>query len=139
MEKPRAYETYEERRRYPRIVLNTPVTLEFGGNSLSALAHDLSPDGLQLRCDRKTLADIHPSGRFIGRDDAPILEAKFELEIRGRTEKVVATIKMYYFVLLPEEPERDVAFGGQFVEFREDGRGLVEAFIEEALQPLESS
>lgn len=132
------YEIYEDRRKYPRIVTNSPVEIRFQGKVLNARVHDLSPDGLQIRCSRGTLREIRPSGRAIKKDSAPIVDVRFPVTI-GRTERSIeARATMYYFVLLPDEKDEDVAFGLQFGEFRGKGAEYVEAFIVDAMTPIES-
>lgn len=138
MSQKQPYESYEDRRRFPRIGIGVPAELTFQGKSLRGKIHDLSPDGLQVRCNRKTLQAIRPSGKYIHREDAPVLETVFKLDVRGKVTEIHATVRMYYFVLLPGERDFDVAFGGQFMEFGDHGEQIVERFISDAITPLET-
>ena len=139
MQKRQPYEIYEDRRKYPRVVTNSPAEIRFQDKVLSVRVHDLSPDGLQIRCSRPTLREIRPSGRAIKKDNAPVVDVRFRLSV-GRAERnIEASATLYYIVLLPERKEADVACGLQFKEFRGKGREHVDAFIADAMAPMESS
>lgn len=136
--KTQPYEIHEDRRKYPRIVVDCPVEICFGGKTLAARIYDLSPDGLQIRCDRATLKAIRPGGKFIQRNESILLDLSFTLAI-GRARRIIESgAKMYYFVLLPDEKERDVAIGVQFASFKDRSDKFVEEFIIDALAPVES-
>jgi len=132
------YEVHEDRRQYPRIIVDCPAKIRFDGSDYDARIYDLSPDGLQLRCDRSTLQNIRPSGKSIQRSEALMLGVSFELPVGREYKPVDASVRMFYFVLLPEEKERDVAIGVQFASFRDRGERHVEEFIMDILAPVET-
>ena len=135
----RPYDNFEEKRKYPRIVINRPAEIRYGGAVLHGVIHDISPDGLQIRCDRKTMLGIHPSGKSIKGEYGPLVNVVFNLPV-GRQEKTIkAEARMYYFVLLPDEKPLDVAFGARFVSHAKECQADVEAFFREALQPIEDA
>ena len=137
--RPQAYEIYEEKRKYPRVAVDRPMEILSGGQMLKGVIHDISPDGLQIRCDRKTMQAIRPSGKSIKGGAGPLVNVVFKLPL-GRHEKTIKTeARMYYFVLLPGEKPLDVAFGARFTSLGRDAHADVEAFFRDALQPIEDA
>jgi hypothetical protein len=134
---PSPIDYFEERRKYPRIVIDAPVRMTFGRNVLDGLVHDVSPDGLQVRCDRKTMQRIHPSGRAIKGESGPLFSAAFQLPIGSDDKRFDAEARLYYFVLLPGEKGLDVAFGARFTGVSPANQEVLDAFIRDALQPVE--
>lgn len=137
MESRQPYEHYEEKRKYPRIVIGTPIDIWYKRKALSASIHDLSPDGLQVRCDRNTIRIIHPSGKFITDDIAPTLDVTFLLPVGNKQKRVRATVKLYYFVLLPDKSGPNVACGLRFTKLKGKSAAYIEQFIIDTLSPVE--
>jgi len=106
---------------------------------LDAVARDISPDGLQVRCDRKTMQVIHPGGEFITKDNAPDLEVVFSLVTGGKAHEIRTACRMFYFILLPEEDEHDVAFGAQFLAFQGTSKKYIEKYISDMIMPVENT
>jgi hypothetical protein len=134
----RPYEIHEDRRQYPRIVINCPADIYYQGKILKAIVYDISPDGLQIRCSRKTLQAIHPNGAYIKENNAPSMDVTFQLSTGKWQSDIKTSCRMYYFVLLPEKVAEDVAFGLKFIEFREDSAKYVDDFITDALTPMKT-
>ena len=133
------YEIHEDRRKYPRVMVDCPAELHFEGKKYAAVIYDVSPDGVQVRCNRTTLKAIRPGGKFVQPSETILLDLSFVLPVGGGAGAAVeASVRMYYFVLLPDEKERDVAIGAQFESFRERSDRHVEAFIMDAMAPVES-
>lgn len=133
------YEIYEEKRKYPRVEVGRPMEILSGGQTLPGFIHDISPDGLQIRCDRKTMQAIRPGGKAIKGGTGPLVNVVFTLPV-GRHEKTIkAEARLYYFVLLPGEKPFDVAFGARFTSLGKDSQTDVEAFFRDALQPIEDA
>ena len=131
------YSFYEERRKYPRVLINSPVVIYHDNSVLNGEIHDISTDGLQARCDRKTFQLIHPSGRFIRKDNAPVINILFHLSIRGRQFDISVKCLMYYFVVLPDADTRDIAFGLRFISLDDKTTLDINTFIENAMIPPE--
>ena len=133
------YDYFEEKRKYPRIVIDRPAEIRHGGKVLQGVIRDISPDGLQIRCDRKTMQAIHPSGKSIKGENGPLVKVVFKLLV-GRQEKTIkAEARLYYFVLLPDEKTSDVAIGARFASLAKECQADVEAFFRDALQPIEDA
>lgn len=140
--KPRAsrpYDIYEEKRKYPRVAVDRPMEISSGSRTLPGFIHDISPDGLQIRCDRKTMQAIRPGGKAIKGGAGPLVNVVFNLPVGRREKTIKAEARLYYFVLLPGEKPFDVAFGARFTSLGKDPQADVEAFFRDALQPIEDA
>ncbi len=128
-----AYETYEEKRLFPRINIDRRVLIRLlDGNIVYAIAHDISPDGLQIRCDRTTAHVLHPSGKSITDDNAPSVDIRLPLPLLEGLVALAARCTIRYFALISEEV---VVFGLNFEKLTEEGSGFLDRFIVEAMEP----
>lgn len=124
---------YEERRSYPRIELkrNAVVTTE-AEEKLSVQVHDISKDGIQLRCSRENAAKLHPSGKRITEDTAPELKLTIALPCSDSQHVFTANGKLKYLVRL----EDDIfAIGLYFNKLSNNSQKAIEGFIEYSMQP----
>lgn len=113
-----SYEFYEETRKYPRIKLKLPVQLTLdGGRTVSASIYDISPDGLQIRSSRDIAAKINPAGKKIDPRDNMMIKASFSLPIDNQLKDINVFCNVYYFVIVTDEKEEDIAFGLRFKKF----------------------
>ena len=133
------YDYFEEKRKYPRIVVDRDAEIRIGTTVLHGVIHDLSPDGLQLRCDRETMRAIHPSGKSIKGEKGPLIKIVFTLPLGAGEKSVAMDARMYYFVLLPDAKPNDVAFGARFTAPAGAAKDNLDAFIHDALQPIEDA
>ncbi len=129
------YSHFEERRTYPRVVTKSPVTVCHNGVALNAEIYDISADGVQIRCDRETFQRIHPTGMFIRKNNAPVVDIDFEITVSNAHSKISVKCLMYYFVLIPGAGERDVAFGLRFIMPEDNVIHSINAYIENAMTP----
>ena len=125
------YETYEEKRLFPRIDIDRRVLIRpLDGNIVYAIAHDISPDGLQIRCDRTTAHVLHPSGKSLR--DAPSVDIGLPLPLQEGLVALTARCTIRYFALISEEV---VVFWLNFEKLTEEGSGFLDRFIVEAMEP----
>ncbi len=130
------YNMYEEKREYPRIKVDTlAIVHKQDEYDINVLLHDISPDGVQLRCSRKTAFKIHPSGKFITDKTAPEVVLKFALPIGGKEKEVIVQSKIYYFTIIATDV---VAFGTKFKKFKKFTQRHVDDYIEQSIIPVES-
>jgi hypothetical protein len=126
---------YEGRRKYPRVVIDRPLYIHRPeGESLRAVAHDISPDGLKIVCDRETAKALHPSGKFIKKDEGPLVEVTFSLPLGQSSEEIGAACQLRYIEVIPDNK---IAFGLKFKELKEDGEGVLSRYIAETMRPVE--
>lgn len=136
---PPPYEYFEERRKYPRVALGRAGILTFDSTERTCVVHDISPDGLQIRCDRETMLLLRPSGRAIKGNNGPLVTVALLLQVGREDQLLAANARLYYFVLLPGEEPMDVAFGARFVDLDAGPQALIERFMGEVLQPAETA
>jgi c-di-GMP-binding flagellar brake protein YcgR len=122
-------ELYEERREYPRIVINSPVNILYKIHRLEAKIHDISPEGIQIRANGESLKKINLYDENFTDASAPLLDVTFSLKLYEMDMRINALCKMYYSNSLFDEEERDTACGLKFINFEGDGSSQLDAFI----------
>ena len=130
------YDMYEEKRDYPRVSVNTLAEVHKKDEyDVNVILHDISPDGVQLRCNRKSAYKIHPTGKFITEKNAPEIVLNFTLPIDDRENEVIVESKIYYFTIIATDV---VAFGAKFVKFKKFTKRHVDNFITKSIVPVEA-
>jgi hypothetical protein len=130
------YDMYEEKRDYPRVSVNSLAAVHKQDEyDVNVILHDISPDGVQLRCNRKTAYIIHPTGKFMTEKTAPEIVLKFTLPIDGKEKDVIVQSKLYYFTIIATDV---VAFGGKFKKFEKFTQRHVENYITNSIVPVEA-
>ena len=129
------HDALEGRRKYPRIVIDAPVSIKpEKTTAVTAMVHDISIDGIQVRCDRGTTKQLHPTGKFIKEGNGSLVEVKFDLPFKARPEPVAITCQLYYFTVISKT---EFAFGLLFRKFADRSSVLVDRFIMEQIIPVE--
>lgn len=129
------YDMYEEKRDYPRVSVNAlAVVHKKDEYDVNAILYDISPDGVQLRCNRKNAHIIHPTGKFITDKTAPEVVLKFSLPIDGKEKDVIVQAKIYYFSIIAIDV---VAFGVKFKQFEKFSERHVDDYIMKSVVPVE--
>lgn len=129
-------ELYEEKRAYPRIKVDSLVTIRKDDDTkLSGMLHDISPDGVQIIVDTKTARELNPSGRQLTKKTQPEVQLKFYLRIDDANREVNALIKLFYFSIVDTDV---IAFGGQFIKFLDMSERHVTKYIEQSIVPVEN-
>jgi hypothetical protein len=129
------YDLYEEKRAYPRVKVNALAVLNKKDEwEVNAIVHDISPDGIQLRCNRKSAHVIHPTGKLITEKTAPEVTLKFSLPIEGKEKEVIVQSKIYYFSIIEIDV---VAFGIKFKQFEKFSGRHVDDYITKSVIPVE--
>ena len=123
-----------DNRSYPRVEIARPVVLiPQSRRVLKAKTVNVSPTGIQLYCDRITAYTLHPSGRFITRENAPRVEVHFALPLGGGLAgRVIVGCRLIYLNLIPQG---GVTIGMCFDEFQQGTRRNLDRFIEQSLIP----
>ena len=129
------YDMYEEKREYPRVKVNTLAIVEKKDEyEAHAILYDISPDGVQLRCNRKNAHIIHPTGKFMSETSAPEVTLKFSLVIDGKDKDIIVRAQLYYFSIIEMDA---VAFGARFIKFEKFSERHVDEFIMKSVVPIE--
>jgi PilZ domain len=129
----------DDKRHFPRIAVNLSVRMRRAdGPVVSTTAHDITPAGLQIRCDRATALAIQPSGRYVAGEPGQRVLVRFALPLRAGSTVVDVESRLAHLSILPDAPaERGIALGLEFERFVGEGRKVLQRFIEEVMQPLE--
>ncbi len=129
-------EQHEEQRNYPRLKLDVPIIiLCVGGQLVESHVYDISPDGLQMRCSRKAALAINPGAKQITMQDKVMVNAVFSLPSNTGHKQIKVISQIYYFTLIQDGSDKDVAFGLKFKKFDGTCGRYVEQFILHALEP----
>jgi len=127
--KSKSQEHHENRREYPRIVIDTPVNILCKMQQLEARIHDISPDGLQILTDSESLEKINPGNEEFTDTNAPLLDVTFRLKLFEMDMRINALCEMYYSNSIEDDKGKDIACGLRFINFEGDGSLQIEAFI----------
>jgi hypothetical protein len=126
---------YEEKRGYPRVVVDSLAEIHKGNEyRLKVILYDISPDGVQLRCNRETAHIIHPTGKFITSKTAQDVILNFSLPVDGKEKKVIAEARIYYFSIVGIDV---VAFGAKFKQVEKSSERHINDFIMKSIVPIE--
>ena len=126
-------EKYEEKRMYPRIVLDCPIAMALSnGKILETLVHDISPGGIQISCNQKTARILKAEKENLEKKAVPGFEINFMLPLEGKQMKVLIRCKPIYIVKLEDDA---YAIGMQFTKIVEDSRKVLKRFIEVSMEP----
>ena len=121
-------DAYEKQRAYPRVPVKTDGTIiRPAASSLSVRIHDLSPDGIQVRCSRETAVALRPSGRQPGKDELPMVTMTIVLPYRSGEVPVAFEAVMRYLCVADRD---EVIFGFSFARVAPAARALIERYID---------
>jgi hypothetical protein len=129
MDKSRVQEDIEEKREYPRIIIESPVNILYKIHHLQAKIYDISPDGLQIRADSESLKKINPNNEEFTEKNSPLLDVTFCLKLYEMDMRINALCRISYTNPLPETENKDIAYGLKFVNFEGSGSSQLEAYI----------
>lgn len=125
--------TLDEQRAYPRISLHVPVAFRNGaGEHCAARLCNLSPDGMQVRCNATSAQIIHPQLGRLQPGNLPILQATAVLPMVAGQETLTVGVRLLYLTQAPEPPACILGF--QFLALRPKARRIVDTFFEEQLR-----
>ena len=127
------FESFEQKRRYPRIILDHRASLVLPGNqAVNVLLYDLSICAIQMRFDTQTEQTISSVLQYLGDKDLSTLEVRFRIKLNGREEDIhVSCNPLYIFQL-----DQDIyAMGMQFSDIDNRCAALIKDFVEVSMEP----
>lgn len=131
-------EYYEEQRNYPRLRLDVPVIILCADRQLvEGRVFDISPDGLQIRCNREAALTINPGAKQINPMDKVMVSTIFSLPSNAGNKQIKVISNIYYFTLINDGSEEDVAFGLKFKKFDGTCGRYVDQYIMRELEPAD--
>lgn len=118
----------DEQRRQPRIPLVADARLRTAAGTLhAARIVNVSPDGLQLRCDVASARGLRPvNGRFDAAN-APVLEVSLELPVGETRRALTVSCQLLYLTTVDSEPR--CVFGLRFIAPDRASEATVNAFF----------
>ena len=125
------FDRFENRRRYPRVVLDYNISLFLPGNqAISVILHDISECAIQARFNAATEETIRLALQFA---DKPVLGVRFKIKLHDNEEII-------YIRCSPVcvwQIDRDLyAMGLQFADVESRYEKLLSKFIEVSMEPL---
>tara|TARA_B100000809_G_C14636880_1_gene350693 strand:- start:65 stop:478 length:414 start_codon:yes stop_codon:yes gene_type:complete len=127
---------FEDRRKYPRLTICVPVKVYFDpGKYAEAWLQDMSPDGLQIRCDKELANKINATGEGTLGKKKPSLIVEFVLPHQNSDSKIIAQCSICYSTALPPESNHEIAFGCLFKQFKGDCLTHIKDFFLNELEP----
>jgi hypothetical protein len=127
-------EEFEEKRKYPRIIVDCPVSMVLpAGREIEALAHDVSPGGLQLRSDKQTARILNAEHEKLKDGPQKDFEVRLMLPAGDKQEKLLVRCRLAYTVKLEDD---SYAMGLQFTCVEGVNRKILRRFIESSMEPM---
>ena len=121
---------HEDRRAYPRVTLGCPGQVMLSGGAIvNAIIHDLSRDGLQIRCGTKAALAINPDGKAI--KDGRKIQVLFHVPVDSGKGLVKAKGELVYFALIAPDI---IAMGLKFKSISSGGVEHLRNFVKSALE-----
>ena len=123
---------HKDRRSLPRVTLRCPGKVILpGGDVVNVMIHDLSRDGLPMRCGQKAAHAINPDGKAI-KDGAspPEIQVLFYVPLDSGKGRVKAKGKLMYFSLIAPDI---VALGLKFKSISSGGVEHLRSVVKAAL------
>lgn len=126
-------ERFEQKRRYPRIILDDNAILLLPGNQpVNVQVFDLSICAIQLRFNAQTEQTISTALQYVDDDALASLDVRFRIKLHGKEEVVRVPCKPIYICQLA----RDVfSMGMQFSDMESRYKKLISKFVEASLEP----
>jgi hypothetical protein len=108
-----------------------PVRLP-DGSVREDIVYDISPAGMQLRCDEATAAIVHPLDEPLGVDNLPQISLEITVPVAGKSETLSVKCKLCF---VRNMPDRTVGIGVHFEQFEGNLGEYFQKFIQECLEP----
>jgi hypothetical protein len=123
---------HKDRRALPRVTLGCPGKVILpGGDVVNVMIHDLSRDGIQIRCGKKAAHAIKPDGKAVKDGDPPVeIQVLFYVPLDSGKGRVKAKGKLMYFSLIAPDI---VALGLKFKSISSGGVEHLRSVVKSAL------
>lgn len=124
---------HKDRRALPRVTLGCPGKVILpGGDIVNVMIHDLSRDGLQIRCGKDAALAIHPEGKAIPDGGSNVeIQVLFYVPTQSGKGRVKAKGKLMYFALIAPDI---VALGLKFKSISSGGIEHLRSVVKAALE-----
>jgi len=127
------YRGFQAQRAYPRVKLSMPVQIGLpGGRVVCARIYNLSPDGLQVRCEPQAARQIHPSGRPVGEGQGPEVLVVLRTRDGNALRTLVVRCRLTYILA---ESRSEIILGFNFLNLLPAQQSAVDALLAASLMP----
>ena len=124
---------YEEGRRFPRIPVTLPIAVSFGqSQTIEAVTYDISPDGIQIRCNKYVAQSIHRKDERIPESERPIVDIALNLPVKRAEKKFAAKCQVVYMIFLEQAAESEsenAALGLRFLTLKGRSEKYLSKFL----------
>jgi hypothetical protein len=121
-------ERLDEHRGHPRLDMDCNVGFRnASGQHCVAKLLNMSPDGMQIRCNVGTAQVLHPAGGKICPQHAPIVQTEVALVLPRGQSMLSICAQLTYLTTLPEEPR--CVMGLRFLEPRPTAQRVLDEFF----------
>ena len=128
----RLVEQLDEQREQPRIDISAKARIQRSDDApVSVAVVNISPDGLQLRCDSEAAQKIHPEARQIAPGEAHTVRIAVGLPVADGTRIVTGTAQLLYFSTVDTDPR--CVIGVKFAQLDENSEQGLAAFFADQL------
>ena len=126
-------ERLDEHRAHPRLDMGCDVGFRNAtGQHCVAKLLNISPDGLQIRCNVATAQVLHPAGGKICPAHAPIVQTEVALSLPRGEIVLSVCARLTYLTTVPEEPR--CVMGLRFLEPRPTAQRVLDEFFAAHIQ-----
>jgi len=113
------HKRYEEGRRFPRIKVTVPITLAYEEQQkLEAMIYDVSPEGIQIRCNHETAKLLQLKKEHIEGNKRREVVSVFNLPVMRQEKKLTTVCEICYMILLDENEKDEAALGLKFTKLK---------------------
>ena len=117
--------SFEEKRSYPRVVIETPVSLSLPGQKIiEACAYDISFEGLRIHCDQE-------AAQLLQNENPADIEISFTLKLNEKSSDIKARCAVMYILQLIDETH---AMGLKIKDIETEQLKEVRQFIESSME-----
>lgn len=114
-------EHFEEKRKYPRLKISLPIKVYYQGKDfIVACIHDISPDGMQVRCSEEN-AQVLKNEKIVS------VIVNFCLPSSGK--EIMVKSEICYLDLSKHNSVREAVCGLKFLQFTGDSKKQLGYFI----------
>ena len=123
----------DARRKYPRIYMRIPVKVSLpDGNVVIAHTRNMTPDGIQIRCDKTTAGVINPTGRSVPPPEHQKVMVMMRMESAAEIHSCVLRCRLSYMAMTKDA---EVAFGLRFDDASPEQQRALDTVFAHALCP----
>ena len=108
-----------------------PLFATVRGNRCKGRVVNISPDGLQVKCNLAAGQSLHPKGGRICPSSAPIVQISLQLPLVEETKKVVLGAQLVYATM--QDCNSHCVLGFKFLELRPTAQRIIDTFFSQRM------